>query len=177
MGYGEASGLYTTLIDVGPSRIYKTEDLAAGRTYYFSVRAYGPGGASEWARELVVPILGAPPPPSVTISPAAGLWDNHNEPGTGYSLDFKHGVLVVIVCSYTGAGAAQWYIASGPLVGATFTSRLDKFFGGPCVACAFTGWPAAAGSDGTITIVFSSATSATAYLPGGQVKEIRPVAF
>ena len=177
VGYGESSGTYTTTVDVGPARSYTVTDLQSGRSYYFSVQAYAEGQSSAWASEVIVVDLGVPPPRSVSVSPAVGLWDNGDEPGTGYSMDFKHGVLVVLVFSYAPAGAAQWYISSGPLDGSTFTGRLDKFVGGPCISCAFTGGPTAAGSDGDITIVFSSPTSATVYLPGGKVTAIRPTPF
>ena len=177
IGYGETTGAYSTLVDVGNSQTYTVADLVAGRTYYFSVKAYVAGDSSAWAKEVAVAVLNDPPPPSVSVSPVVGLWDNRDEPGTGYSLDFKHGVLVVLVFTYTTSGAPQWYIASGPVVGATFTGRLDKFVGGPCISCAFAGGPAAAGNDGTITIVFSSATSATVFLPERRVTEIRPTAF
>jgi hypothetical protein len=176
VGFGPSSGTYTTTLDVGLARSL-TADLAAGQTYYFSVRAYTVGDTSEWASEVAVVELGVPAPGSVAVSPIVGLWDNSDEPGTGYSLDFKHGVLVVLVFSYAPSGDAQWYIASGPLDGATFTGRLDKFVGGPCVSCAFAGGPMAAGSDGDIRIVFSSPTSATVYLPGGKVTPIRPAMF
>lgn len=177
IGYGETTGAYSTLVDVGKTHTYTVPDLVSGRTYYVSVRAYAGGDSSAWANEVVVAVLNDPPLPSVSVSPVVGLWDNPEEPGTGYSLDFKHGVLIVVIVSYTKDGAPQWYIASGPVTGSTFTGRLDKFAGGPCINCAFAGLPTAAGNDGTITIVFSSPTSATVYLPEGRVNVIRPVAF
>ena len=36
IGYGQFSGAYTTVVDVGAARSYTTGDLAAGQTYYFS---------------------------------------------------------------------------------------------------------------------------------------------
>jgi hypothetical protein len=118
-----------------------------------------------------------PPPPPPAITPQVGLWWNPNESGSGYALDYKHGVLVVTIYSYTTTGAPQWYLASGPLSGSTFTSTLDKYVSGQCIACSYFGRPAAVGNDGAITIVFSSATSATVYLPGGRVTQIQPQAF
>ena len=167
VGYGEVSGAYATEVDVGAVRTYTIPDLASGRTYFFSVRAYSGGDSSAWAREVAVAALNEPPPPSVLYSPVVGLWANADEIGTGYALDFKHGVLVVTVYSYKASGETQWYIASGPIVGATFTSRLDKFVGGQCIGCAYTGPPAAAGSDGTITILFSSCDLRDRFLARG----------
>jgi hypothetical protein len=111
-----------------------------------------------------------------SVVPQVGLWWNPNESGTGYSLDYKHGVLVVTIYSYTAAGAAQWYIASGPLNGFTFTAPLYKAINGQCISCVYKPY-VGNGNDGTITITFSAATSATAYLPGGRITQIQPEPF
>ena len=177
VGYGEASGAYSTTVDVGSAKTYRVDDLQPGQRYYFSVRAYTGQQSSAWAGEVEVAVLADAPPPSASVSPAVGLWDNPSEPGTGFALDFKHGVLVVTVLSYKLDGSAQWYLASGPLAGTTFDARLEKFAGGQCIGCAYAGQPTAGGTDGTIRIVFSSARSATVYLPGGRVSEIRPLQF
>ena len=43
VGYGTASGQYSTILDVGNVTTYPVSIAAAG-TYYFAVRAYGTGG-------------------------------------------------------------------------------------------------------------------------------------
>ena len=113
-----------------------------------------------------------------TVTPQAGIWENPNESGTGYSVDFKHGVVVVVFYSFTAGGAAQWYITSGPVIGNTFNGTLDKFVAGQCISasCPYI-FPASAGNDGGVTIVFSSNTAATMYLPGGRVIPIVPTVF
>ena len=121
------------------------------------------------------PIVFGPSPPALT--PQVGTWWNPDESGSGYGLDYKHGVLVVSIYSYTATGTPQWYLASGPLSGTTFTSTLEKYTGGQCISCAYNGRPSSSGNDGTIRIVFSSPTSATAYLPNGRVTQIQPVEF
>lgn len=118
-----------------------------------------------------------PPPPPPTVAPQVGLWWNPNESGSGYALDYKHGVLVVTIYSYASNGAPQWYLVAGPLSGNTFTGTLDKYANGQCIACSYSGSPTSVGNDGTVTIVFSSPTSATMYLPGGRVTQIQPEAF
>jgi len=117
-----------------------------------------------------------PPPPPPALTPQIGLWWNPNESGSGYALDYKHGVLVITVYSYLPNGAAQWYIVSGPLTGSTFTGTLIKAVNGQCISCAYQA-PAANGNDGTMTIVFSSPTAGTMSLPGGRVIPIQPQAF
>jgi hypothetical protein len=108
--------------------------------------------------------------------PQVGLWWNPAESGTGYAFDFKHGVLVVTVYSYTGSGQPIWYLASGPVIDNTFTSTLDKYQNGQCIACAYR--PATInGNDGTIRIFFTSPTSATMTLPGGRTFPVVPQDF
>jgi hypothetical protein len=105
------------------------------------------------------------------------LWANTNELGTGHTLDFKHGILVVAIYAYLGTGPAQWYLASGPVTNNVFTATLDRYTGGQCISCPFTGQPMLAGNDGTITITFTSSASATVRLPGGRMTTIAPFAF
>ena len=112
-----------------------------------------------------------------TVSPRAGLWWNPDESGSGYNLDLRHGVLVVLFYSYAANGDPLWYISSGPLIGNTFTGSLDKFRAGQCISCLYAGMPQATGSDGTVTIQFQSDTSATMTLPGGRVTQIQPEVF
>ena len=53
-----------------------------------------------------------------------------------------------------------------------FTATLDKYTGGQCISCAYKA-PALAGNDGTITITFTSPTTATVDLPGGRHIQIQ----
>ena len=131
--------------------------------------------ADDWRNlppPVVVGIAAAP-----ALTPQVGLWWNPDEPGSGYALDYRHGVLVVTVYSYTTTGAAQWYLASGPLSGTLFSATLDKYTGGQCIGCTNTVVPTPSGNDGIITIGFTSPTSATVTLPGGRVTRIQPQLF
>ncbi len=129
-------------------------------------------------------VIGSPPPPPPppappqpsAIAPQVGLWWNPNESGSGYALDYKHGTLIVTVYSYLANGLAQWYIATGPVSGFTFSGTLIKTLNGQCISCAYQA-PVLNGSDGTMTIVFSSPTAATMSLPGGRVFQIQPQDF
>jgi hypothetical protein len=80
------------------------------------------------------------------------------------------------VYSYLPNGLPQWYIASGPLSGATWSGTLLKTLNGQCISCAYQA-PVLNGNDGTVTVIFSSPTSATMNLPGGRVTEIQPEAL
>ncbi len=110
------------------------------------------------------------------IAPQAGLWWNPAESGSGYALDFKHGVLVVTLYSYTQAGPPIWYLASGPVINNAFTATLDKYAGGQCISCAYRP-NSPNGNDGVVSIFFTSSTSATMTLPGGRNIPIMPQDF
>jgi hypothetical protein len=85
-------------------------------------------------------------------------------------------VLVITVYSYAVSGEPIWYLAAGPVVNNAMTATLDKYAGGQCIACSYR--PTTInGNDGTVTVVFTSSTSATMYLPGGRVVPIQPQAF
>jgi len=105
--------------------------------------------------------------PPAAIVPVAGVWWNPNESGSGFGLDYKDGTLIVEVYSYLPSGASQWYLAAGPITNNVFTATLDKYIGGQCISCAYAA-PTLAGNDGTVTITFTSPTSAIADLPGGR---------
>jgi hypothetical protein len=161
-------------------------DWQSGGVPNFGVQLRPTGNSNQWnyfgSSENAVAawrpqlIIDAGPPPPSSVSPHPGLWWNPNESGTGYSLDFKHGVLVVLLYSFQASGAPQWYIASGPVTGNTFIGSLDKFVDGQCISCPYK-FPTAAGSDGTVMIVFSSDISGTMYLPGGRTIPIEPTPF
>ncbi len=112
------------------------------------------------------------------FTPHAGLWNNAAEPGDGFNIVVQNGILVVTIFSYEANGDSEWYLASGPLTagGRMFTGSLDKYRNGRCISCA---WKATtpSGSDGTITINFSSETTATVLLPGGRTTAIETYDF
>jgi hypothetical protein len=112
------------------------------------------------------------------ITPAVGLWWNPAESGSGYNIDVKHGVLVLTVYSYKSNGDSEWYIATGTLTnaGRSFVGSLDKTRNGQCISCPYKA-PTPGGSDGQVTIEFSSATNGTMTLPGGRAIPIVPQAF
>ena len=113
------------------------------------------------------------------FQPRTGHWFNPNEAGSGMNIDLQDGTFVVTIYSYAADGSAQWYIASGKGTNDNhnFTGSLDKFRAGQCISCTTYVFPTANGSDGTISIVFSSEFSATVSLPGGRTTQIQPFNF
>ena len=123
-------------------------------------------------------IVISPPPasPPPTIIPQLGLWWNPAESGSGYAIDYKHGVIVMTVYSYAQAGDPIWYLVAGPVVNNTATLTLDKYFGGQCISCPYR-HNQLVGDDGFVTITITSPTTATLSLPGGRNIAIIPQAF
>jgi hypothetical protein len=111
-------------------------------------------------------------PPAANIVPVGGVWYDPSQSGSGFGFDYKDGTLIVEVYSYLQGGAAQWYLSAGPIVNNVYTGTLDKYTGGQCISCAFVA-PTLVGNDGTITITFTSPTTATVDLPGGQHRQIQ----
>jgi hypothetical protein len=105
-------------------------------------------------------------------APVAGVWWDPDESGSGYGLDFRDGVLILQVYSYTAGGAAQWYLGAGAVTDHVFSGSLDRYTGGQCISCAYVA-PSMAGSDGRVTITFTSPTTADITLPGGRTGHIR----
>jgi hypothetical protein len=104
--------------------------------------------------------------PDTFVAPLPGLWWNPNESGTGYSLDTNHGAVVATIYSYTLDGLPIWYLASGTIDSNNIvTATLYKYRSGQCISCAYMA-PADDGNDGTVTIQFTSPTSAIMTLPG-----------
>jgi hypothetical protein len=114
---------------------------------------------------------------TVVYAPKAGLWWNPNESGTGYALDFKHGVMVATIYSFTADGPPTWYLAFGPIdSNNTVTAALSKYADGQCISCSYSA-PSANGNDGTISIQFTSPASAVVTLPGRAPFMIYPQGF
>jgi len=113
---------------------------------------------------------------ATAFQPRSGVWANLNESGSGYTIEVQEDVLVITTYSYQTGGAPQWYLAAGPMTNDqhNFTGTLDKYVGGQCISCMYTGAPTLIGNDGVISIVFASETSATLTLPGGVRPKFNP---
>ena len=105
--------------------------------------------------------------------PVPGAWLNPSESGSGFGLDYENGTLIVEVYSYLAGGESQWYLAAGPVNNHVFTGTLDKYRGGQCISCAYVAPGPPVGNDGTITITFTSSTTATVDLPGNRHIQIQ----
>ncbi len=100
------------------------------------------------------------------------MWWDKTQSGSGYGIDYHNGVLVVETYSYLAGGAAQWYLSSGPLNNNVFTGTLDRYTGGQCISCPYKE-PTLVGNDGTMTVTFTSPTTADVAMPGGRQTHIQ----
>jgi len=116
----------------------------------------------------------------LAFTPVVGLWWNPNESGSGYNIQVQHGVLVMTMYDYTAGGDPQWYLAVGSLMnaggGVMATATLDKYRSGQCTSCMYQK-PSMIGNDGSVTINFTSPSTATVQLPGGRVTQVQPAAW
>jgi hypothetical protein len=61
--------------------------------------------------------------------------------------------------------------------GTKLVATLDKYRGGQCAGCPYTGRPVSGGNDGVVTIQFTSATAGTITFPSGRAVPIEPENF
>ncbi len=110
------------------------------------------------------------------IVPQIGVWWNKDESGTGYSIDIKNGIIVIIIYTYESSGHSEWYLSSGAMTdnNTKYTGPLDKYRNGQCISCAYS-LPTKIGNDGAISITFTSATTAVVSLPNNRTTNITPL--
>ena len=137
-----------------------------------------------YANNTVPLVIAAP----AVATPVPGLWYDPAQPGTGYSINVAHGVLVLVVFSYAPDGTPQWYIATGPLAGTNpqvFSAPLQTYTGGTCVSCTGAVPPVPGPNAGSVFVAFTSPTTATVsivpnggtFFAGGRTANIVPASF
>ena len=117
LGYGTQTGVYTTIVNVGPSTSYTVNGLAEGRTYFFVVVAYNAAGViSAPTPELRSSLcLSAPSAPTGMTASVSGTlvnvaWAASNGGVNGYMLQ----------ASATSGGPA---VATVPVSGTNFSAH------------------------------------------------------
>lgn len=104
----------------------------------------------------------------MAISPKVGAWWNPNESGRGFVFDGSGTTLAMQAYTYDASGAPQWYLAVGTLSnnGTTWVANLEKYSGGQCLGCVYK--PAqSVGSDGQVSVIFTSDTTGVLTMPNG----------
>lgn len=107
------------------------------------------------------------------IIPMSGLWavdgEVNGQPGRGFNIEVRNGILAVTVFAYDQAGNDVFYQAAGSYSGNTFSGPLNYYangtsFGGPPRSAVLTG------SAGSITMTFTDSTHGAIVLPGEAAK-------
>lgn len=102
-------------------------------------------------------------------SPQPGLWWNPQESGRGFAIDPQGDKMVVTVFGYDDSGTMRWYYADGPLTAGGFhwSGQLLKFDRGQPLNGGYQA-PQFSGSEGVLTLDFTSRMTGFATLPGGR---------
>jgi hypothetical protein len=126
-----------------------------------------PGGTIPMQRYEFTPGGLASPP--TAAQPQSGYWWNPAEGGRGYTIEVQNNVAYIASYMYDTAGNPVWY-AAGPatLTGNnTFQGTWSSFTGGQTLFSTFHS-PTGTSSAGSLTLQFTSATTATLTLPDGR---------
>jgi len=115
---------------------------------------------------------------ALAAAPQTGIWWSPSESGRGYSIDVQGSTLVLISYAYDSNGRMQWYYADGPLLngGARWSGALYKFDFGQPLNGPYSP-PVNLGTDGVVTIDFSSRSAGTLTLPQGRQVSIQRYNF
>ena len=113
----------------------------------------------------------------VTAGPDAGMpqkgwWWSPSESGRGYFMEAQGSTLFLASYMYDGTAQAVWYISLGAMTSTShYVGALTEFRGGQTLAGSYNA-PVASVNVGTISLSFSSQTTATLTLPNGQSVEL-----
>lgn len=135
----------------------------AGTTYYIAVDGYNGATGS-----IVLAHTGGP---SASFTAQTGWWWAPTSPGTALGIEQSGTNLFVSAYFYDTDGTAVWYAAMGAISGSTFSGSLVEYRGGQTLSGAYQA-PSVRQIVGTLTILFTSATTATVSWPGGSTLAI-----
>ena len=112
-----------------------------------------------------------------TFLPETVWWWNPAESGRGFAIEVQGSTLVMAGYMYDAAGNPTWYVSSGPMASATlYRGNWEQYRDGQTLAGAYRP-PTAAGSAGSVTLQFTSRTTANLTLPNGRQVALSRFAF
>lgn len=94
------------------------------------------------------------------VTPERGWWWNPQEPGWGLSIEAQRDAVLIATFIYDETGTPIWYSGTGELDDSTVTAPLLRFDGGQCIGCPYQA-PSTTGGPGSVTIEFTSPSTAT----------------
>ncbi|MBI1777485.1 MAG: YncE family protein [Proteobacteria bacterium] len=150
-------------------------------TIVFSGGAFGSGTATTSIARF--PFTGSTVvPPSTSTAPETGWYWQPTESGTGYFIEVQGNQFYVAYYAYDTTGPSRWYIVSGTAVsnagvfGAggllTMSGTFSEYANGQALTGSYR-TPSLLASRGTVTILFSTPTTAQVTLPSGRQLNIQ----
>jgi hypothetical protein len=110
------------------------------------------------------------------MTPESGLWTNPSASGTGYNIEVQDNVLAITIYSTDRTGAPVYHLAAGAMVGDNrFTGAMLRFANGQCFNCPYQAPQVI--QEGTISLTFTSAASASVSINSGPAYTINRYAF
>ncbi len=104
------------------------------------------------------------------LEPETGWWWNAAEPGSGYFIEIRNGVLLMSTHLYRDDGSSAWYVASGTYARGLFQGTLQEYAFG-------AGGPRLLAERGGVTLRATGFRTATLVLPSGREVPISRFAF
>ena len=151
----------------GPYKPYSLTNPNAGNvTMQFSDATHGtltwPGGTIPIERY----VFGAG---ASGFQPESGWWWNDSESGRGFSLEVQGNKLVIGGYMYDGQGNPVWYISAGNMMSSTlYQGQWEQYANGQTLTGLYKKPDQVNGNVGSITINFTSRSTATLTLPDGR---------
>jgi hypothetical protein len=109
-------------------------------------------------------------PQAAQAQPRTGYWWDPAQSGSGFVIEIQGTSMFMAGFLYADNGEATWVASNGPMVSPTqYAGSVTTFSGGQTLTGAYQGPTQAANPLGTITIVFTSDTTATLAWPGGTI--------
>lgn len=107
------------------------------------------------------------------LTPEAGVWWSPQESGRGYAIEVQGSTLSMAAFMYDTAGNPTWYLATGPMVGNTFSGNLSVYANGQTLAGVYKSAALTNSAAGAISIRFTDSATASMTLPNGRVIELQ----
>jgi hypothetical protein len=109
--------------------------------------------------------------------PQTGWWWNPSESGRGYFFEVQNTTMFMSTYMYAANGQAAWYISSGAMSStALYQGTLQEYRNGQTLGGVYAA-PSVFANQGTVTIQFTSQTTATMTLPNGSQIPLQRFSF
>lgn len=135
-----------------------------------------PGGSVPIERFPIVSNGLTTPPPA--NSPQNGWWWNANESGRGFFIEIQANTLFMAGFMYDDAGNPIWYCTKGAMTSTnSYQGVWNEFGNGQTITGAYKAASVVKGNAGSVSLVFTSPTTATLTLPDGNTVALTRYAF